>query len=166
MRTKKDLRHYLRQWKDRFPLAGIVLRKGQWFIGRAQSGEYEEAIQWRRKRNPQPQECYFNSQHFCSDCRVSRHFEGYLFIKGTPIEHAWAVMDDSKVVDHTIEALERKAEIDKSIPIETMTPLYYGVEVRRSFIMQQIVENGAGRPLAERYYAVKTKRPVHRRQAF
>lgn len=155
MRTKKEMRHYLWQWKDHFPLAGLVLKKGQWFIGRAESDDYEIALEWRRRRKPQAQECHFNSQQFCTDCHDVRYFEGYFFVGGTPIEHAWVVMDDGKVVDFTVEALERKAKRDKSIFIDPMTPLYCGVAVPRSFIIQKIVENGARGPLAELYYSGK-----------
>src|SRR5262245_64638528 len=106
MRTKKEMRHYLRQWKDHLPLAGLVLKKGQWFIGRARSDEYEIALEWRRRRRPQVQECHFNAQQFCTDCHDFRYFEGYFFVGGMPIEHAWVVMDDEKVVDFTVEAME------------------------------------------------------------
>jgi hypothetical protein len=126
MRTKKEMRHYLRQWKDRSPLAGLVLKKGQWFIGRAKSNDYEVALEWRMRRKPKAQECHFNSQQFCTDCRNVRYFEGYLLIGGPPIEHAWAVMEDGKVVDFTVESLERKAKRDKSIFIDTMPPYIVG----------------------------------------
>ena len=157
MRTKKEMRHYLRQWRGHSPLADFVLRKGQWFMGRAESDDYEIALEWRRKQKPQPQECYFNSQQFCSDCHGFHYFEGYYFIGGTPIEHAWVVMDDGKVVDFTIEALERKAKQDRSIFIDPMTPLYCGVAIPRYFIVQQTAGNGGRRPLAELYYSGRAR---------
>lgn len=150
MRTKKDMLKWLRALTFLDPFMGVILKNGQWFLGRAAVDDYEIAIAWKKHRRPRAGECFYNAQKFCMDYREHAYWEGYYLIGGTPIHHAWVVMDDGKVVDFTLEAVLRKARREKTTVDET-TPLYYGVNVPRRFIMEHVLAGGSGEPIAEDY---------------
>lgn len=148
MRTKKEMRHYLKQWRSDIPLAAIVLKHGEWFLGCANVDDYEIAKEFKKSRRPRAQQCFYNAQQFCIDHRGFKYFEGYMLIPGWPMHHAWVVMRDGKVVDFTLEAMLRKAKREHGL-VDTTPPLYYGVEVPRTFIMKRLIEVGCGEPIAE-----------------
>jgi hypothetical protein len=149
-RPKKDMQFYLRNWDD--PLAKLIIKKGEWFIGRAKVDDYEIATKWRKSERPKAQQCFFNAQAFCMENQGYRYLEGYMLIGGWPLQHAWIVMKDGNVVDFTLEAVLRKAKREHNL-VDDRPPLYYGVEVPRRFVVQRIVDCGYSEPIAVRYYA-------------
>ncbi len=150
LRTKKEMRYYLRHFRRHDSFAALVLSKGEWFLGRANVDDSEATKRWKKKNRPRAQECFYNAQRFCMNCR-GRYFEGYMFIGGLPMHHAWVAMDDGRVVDFTIEAVLRKARREKTL-VDLTDPLYCGVEVPRKFVLRRVVESGSSDPMAELYY--------------
>lgn len=75
----------------------------------------EEIEEIKRRVHPQPKMCYENSWKLCDRFEYEgkhdiKYCEGYLNMKGLPIEHAFNKVD-GKYVDITIElALNRKIE--------------------------------------------------------
>jgi len=152
MRTKKDMRYYLRLEAPRDALARMVLRQGTWFLGRARADDYRTSKEWKTLRRPRAQRCFYNSQRFCVDHTGYKYFEGFMLIGGLPMHHAWVLMQDGRVVDFTLEAVLRKAKRDKAV-VDLTTPLYNGLAVPRWFILRWLIESRCGEPLAESYYA-------------
>jgi hypothetical protein len=153
MRTKKDMIKYLKIFRETDPFAGVMLSRGQWFLGRANVDDYAITKEWRTKRRPRAQECFYNAQKFSMHHPAFGYFEGYFFIGGMPMKHAWIVMDDGHVIDFTLEAVLRKAKRQKTL-VDAMTPLYYGVEVPRHYVVQRVFEmGGGGESIAKSYYA-------------
>jgi hypothetical protein len=148
-RTKKDMLKYLRMWSPRDAFAAMILSKGVWFLGRASADDYESTKQWKKTKKPRAQQCFYNSQRFCAHFNGTRYFEGYVLIAGLPMMHAWVVMDDETVVDFTFEAAQRKTRREEGF-VETLDPLYFGVEIPRQFLMAQSASNRD--PIAQQYY--------------
>ena len=151
MRTKTDMRRWLRSYRTDFdvPFAGLVLAKGEWFLGRASVDDYEITRLWQKQKKPRAGQCFYNAQQFCIACGIYRYFEGYFLIGGTPMDHAWVVMDDGKVIDFTLEAVLRKVKRTKKGAYDDRPPLYLGVEVPVPFLQACVLETDNGEPLAE-----------------
>lgn len=96
---------------------------------------------------------------FCTQHDGARYFEGFVLIqKGlSPSEHSWVVMDDSRVVDFTLEALEVVVAGTRSA-VDTRGALYVGLEVPRAMIVQRLDETGWYDSIAEYFYAEQIKR--------
>lgn len=132
---------------------------GLWFKGRADSDEYADAKKWKKKHKPKAQDCFYNSQQFCMQYHGSRYFEGFVLSKkglGAE-EHAWVVMQDDRVVDFTMEAVE--AVLAKKRHVEDLSgALYFGLEVPKEFIVETIAETGWYDCIAELFYADQIQR--------
>lgn len=136
---------------------GIVLKNGERFSGRANVTDYEVTITWKKCRRPRAQECFYNAQKFCMDHGYP-FWEGYFLIGGQPMHHAWNVMDDGEVVDFTRKAVLRKAKRENNL-VDDRPPLYFGVNVPRSFILEHILEGGSGESIGEEFWPrVKPKK--------
>lgn len=131
MRTKRDMRFYLRIYRDqqKLKIAGLVLSKGVWFLGKSNADEMDVTSAWKRERAPASGECFQNAKRFCLDCADARYFEGFVLIAGMPMHHAWNVLD-GKVVDFTYEAADQKTFLERGYR-ESLDPIYFGVEVPR-----------------------------------
>lgn len=118
-------------------LEGLLLSKGQWFQGRVTSDVYEGTRRWKNANLPKVQDCYFNAQQFCLDEPDGRYFEGYVLFspESLPIEHAWIVMPDGKVVDFTLEAMEPKAK-RQGLDGDARETIYLGLEVPGEFFRE------------------------------
>ncbi len=95
----------------------------------------------------------------------ARYFEGFvLVLKGmTPSEHAWVVMQDGRVVDFTLEALEvTLAGQRKSVDLRGF--LYVGLEVPKTMILDRLAETDWYDSISEHYYADHLKRIANRGQ--
>lgn len=127
-----------------------VLSNGTWFEGRGRVDDYEIAIEWKRRRRPRGGQCFKNAREFCLAHQNVRYFEGFYLIFETPLDHAWVVMDDHKVVDFTLEAVIRKLKRDKD-KVHVRPPLYLGVEVPRDKLhsLHEAVESNE--PILELY---------------
>jgi len=62
-------------------LPALLLKKGSWFEARTDSDECAAAKQWRMKRNPKAQDCFYNSQEFCTKHDGARYFEGFVLVQ-------------------------------------------------------------------------------------
>ena len=150
--TKKAMKEYLGAVRPHDEFAALALSKGIWFNGRANARDYEITRLWQREMRPKAGECYTNAQTFCLDVWDHRYFEGFVLAVGIPLQHAWVVMDDRRVVDFTLEAMERKAKRAK-ISCDTSNALYLGVEVPKKFVEAQVRETGFNDSFAELFYA-------------
>jgi hypothetical protein len=165
MKMKKEMKSYLRMLAKYHTengmtgLPALLLEKGLWFEGRADSDEYAATKKWKKKRKPEAQDCFYNSQEFCAEDNGSRYFEGFVLIQKriTPSEHAWVVMQDGRVVDFTLEALEVVAA-EKGITVDTRGALYVGVEIPKAFIVETMSAPGWYDSIAELFYADQIQR--------
>lgn len=135
-------------------LPSFLLSMGIWFQGRASSNDYAICKQWKKKKQPKIQDCYYNAHSFCiQHDEVARYFEGYAQTAPglSPAEHAWIVMVDGEVVDFTFEALEREAKRRK-IAHDTRDALYVGLEVPLDIVTISILKNHAYGPVAEEFF--------------
>lgn len=126
--TKKAMKDFLRVLRPHDEFVALALSKGIWFNGRANAEDYEITQLWQRVKRPKAGECYTNAQTFCLEAWDHRYFEGYVLAVGIPIQHAWVVLENGRVVDFTLEAMERKAKRAK-VACDTTNALYLGVEV-------------------------------------
>lgn len=135
-------------------LPELLLEKGLWFEGRADSDEYTSTKQWKQFRKPKAQDCFFNAQDFCVQDNGSRYFEGYVLVrKGIePSEHCWVVMEDGQVVDLTLEVAE-VIVAEKGITSDLRAAVYVGLEVPMAFIVETIAKTEWYGPIAEEFYA-------------
>jgi len=134
-------------------LSPILLAQGFWFEGRARSDDYDVVNAWRMQNRPRAKQCFFNAQQFCLDYREARYFEGYVLTEpgGLPIEHGWSVIPDGKVIDFTLEAMERKAKREK-LTRDTSGALYLGLEIPTDFVRKVMLREQACIALAEEYF--------------
>jgi hypothetical protein len=165
MTTKNEMESFLRTLatyqteSGQAGLPALLLEKGSWFEGRADSDEYAVTKQWKKKRKPEAQDCFYNSQEFCAEVKGSRYFEGFVLVQTglLPSEHCWVVMQDCRVVDFTLEALEVIVP-DKGLTVDSRGALYVGLEVPRAIIVERLGETGWYEPIAELFYADHIKR--------
>ena len=134
MRTKEEMMTYLGYFSKGqitgtpCPVAKRLMNEGEWFIGRAHVCEYELTLDWSKKMRPRAGECFYNSQKFCLSNANFSYFEGFYFIGGQPMQHAWVVGEDNRVVDFTIEAVLRKA-LRNGTEYDNRPPVYRGIRV-------------------------------------
>ena len=164
MKKKKEMKSFLRMMstfqKEHgvAALPALLLKKGLWFEGRADSDEYATAKKWKKKLKPEAQDCFYNSQEFCMEHRGIRYFEGFVIVqKESPSEHAWVVMPDNRVVDFTLEALEVVAA-EKQIAVDTAEALYLGLEIPKAFIVEQLNATGWYDSIADPFYGDQIQR--------
>ena len=165
----KSFLHTLATYHKENNMAGLpalLLEKGSWFEGRANSDEYEVAKKWKKHHSPQAQDCFCNSQEFCAEDNGARYFEGFVLVqKGiSPAEHCWAVMQDGRVVDFTLEALEDLVA-EKGDTVNTRRALYVGLEIPNEFIMDRLTSTDWYDSIAELFYADEIQRIANGRQA-
>lgn len=151
LQAKAAMRAYLKAMAPHDSLASIVLSKGTWFEGKANSDDYELAKAWKMDMRPKPKQCFYNAQMFNMDYRQFKYFEGFAVVLSNhpPVHHAWNVYR-GKVIDFTLEAMIRKAK--REGVIYNAVPLYFGVTVPRKVIVNRIVETGHTEPRASEVY--------------
>jgi hypothetical protein len=150
---------YLRGLRVYDGFASLILAKGEWFHGRANAADYEITRLWAKQQKPRAKDCYYNAQQFCINCGDFRYLEGYVLIHPIdPMEHAWVVMDDGRIVDFTLEAMERKAKKQHKLVVDTSDALYLGVEVPRLFVMEHIVSTDNFESVAELFHASNSRK--------
>ena len=134
-------------------LPALLLEKGSWFEGRADSDEYAASKQWKKKRKPEAQDCFYNSQEFCAEGNGTQYFEGFVIVQSgiIPSEHAWVVMQDGRVVDFTLEALE-VIVAENGNTVDSRGALYVGVEVPSAIIAERLAKTGWYESIAELFY--------------
>lgn len=139
-------------------LESILLARGVWFEGRADSADYLNAKNWKRDFEPKAQDCWYNAQMFCAKAFNSgrkhvRYFEGYVVIRSgiLPEVHGWVVMPDGRVVDFTTEAME-VAAVKKGVPVDTRGAVYVGVEIPIEIVVLAANQADSWEPLAEKLF--------------
>lgn len=155
--TKKAMKEFLRVLRPHDEFAALALSNGIWFNGRANAKDYEITRLWQRVKRPKAGECYTNAQSFCLDVGDHSYFEGYVLAVGMPIQHAWVVMEDRRVVDFTLEAMELKTKRAK-VACDTSNALYLGVEVPKKFVQMQLTMSGMNDSVAELFFATQGNR--------
>jgi hypothetical protein len=128
MRSKQLMVDGLKYLNRLGPTRSFVRTNGTWFEGRANVRDYPNAIKWRRKHRPLGGHCFQNAREFCIGSPDARYYEGFYLILETPEEHAWVVMPDGRVLDFTLEAVNRDL-IKQKKEVHIRPPLYLGVEV-------------------------------------
>ena|GEM_PF-5243583 len=160
MTTKDEMEWFLRtsakyqMESGQAGLPALLLERGSWFEGRADSDEYAVTKRWKKIGKPKAQDCLYNSQECCAEDNGTRYFEGFVLVQTgmLPSEHAWVVMQDGRVVDFTLEAAE-VILAQKRHRLDLRTPLYVGVEIPRTFIMERWDATGWYDLIAELFYA-------------
>ncbi len=129
------------------PLARLLLKRGKWFEGRADSHDHATTDGWRKAVRPKPKECYYNAQLFCMEHREGRYFEGYALAGDRfVVPHAWVVIPDGQLIDFTWEAMDRKLRRD-GVPSDTAQALYLGAEVPTPAFCEVICRTGVSGPV-------------------
>lgn len=106
LKTKDDegVRYLLR-------LNEIVLKYGEGYSDCASSDAIPFCKKWKQKFRPKAKDCFANAQQFVIDNleRKVRYVEGFVLIPNSnfPQEHAWNLLEDGRVVDFTMEHLDR-----------------------------------------------------------
>ena len=72
-------------------------------------------------------------------------------------EHSWIVMQDGRVVDFTLEAVE-VVIAEKGHCLDSRGALYVGLEVPRAFVVERLADTGWYEPIAELFYADQIER--------
>jgi hypothetical protein len=160
MNMKKEMKSFLHELATYHAengltgLPALLLKKGLWFEGRADSEEYATTKKWKKKRKPKAQDCFYNSQEFCAADIKTRYFEGFVLVdkRITPSEHAWIVMPDGRVVDFTLEALEIVVA-EKGITVDSREAVYVGLEVPKAFIVERLNATDWYDSIVELFYA-------------
>jgi len=79
----------------------VLLKQGELFTERLPGDGH-----WKKRKKPQPKDCFFNAQTLCVGGGLP-YFEGYYFSKLPPVQHAFNVLD-GKVIDVTRDAIDRQ----------------------------------------------------------
>jgi hypothetical protein len=149
MRTKEELRRYLGYFSNGkmgppCPVAKQLIKKGQWFVGRAYVAVYDITQGWAKRMRPQAGQCFYNAQRFCLANLDYSYFEGFYFIGGFPMPHGWVVGMDGRVIDFTLEVVLRNAKRNRT-DYDDRPPLYRGLWVETHLIKKRF-ENAPRRP--------------------
>ncbi len=103
------------------------------------------------RNNCRVKQCYHNAWISLSS-RSFRYFEGYEMSKGIPIpiEHAWLVSANGKIVDPTMiingkqmqQQLKKDYKIIAEVSNESRLPLeYYGMEIPTEYVIEMGIKN-------------------------
>lgn len=157
MRPKKQMLFWLRLWKNKGAAPKFVISKGTWFEGRANVDDYLSAVKWRREHRPRRGNCFQNARQFCLAHPKARYFEGFYLIFESPVDHAWVVMEDGRVVDFTYEAVIRKLKREKG-KVHVTPPLYFGLEIPHGALVQLHALADRNKPILDLYKASLTRR--------
>lgn len=150
VRTKDEMHRYLTYFSQGLikgtpcPVSARLLREGRWFTGRASSNDCEVTRRWAKRMRPQSGECFYNSQRFCLAHDGYAYFEGFYFIGGWPMPHAWVVNVYGAVVDFTLEAVLRRARRNRT-EYDDRPPLYRGIRIDTDLLRQRVTA-GPRRP--------------------
>lgn len=98
-------------------LEDFVLKHGRAFTS---IGKMPKGIKRGRKK-----QCFMNATHLCHDDRSLTYCEGYA-VSVIPMMHAWCVTRKGVVID----------------PTWTKETEYYGVPIKRSYLMKMMRESG------------------------
>jgi hypothetical protein len=80
---------------------GQVLKDGELFTESVPGDGH-----WKKRKKPQPKDCFFNAQTLCIEGGVP-YYEGYYFSEVQPVQHAFNVLD-GKVIDVTRDAIDKQ----------------------------------------------------------
>jgi len=81
---------------------GRVLKDGELFTELVPGNSH-----WKKRKKPQPKDCFFNAQTLCLVAGLP-YYEGFYFSSVLPMQHAFNVLD-GKVIDVTKEAIDNLA---------------------------------------------------------
>ncbi len=119
---------------------------GKMFIGR----EPSENVIKSKGFEPKIKQCYDNAQRLLLYTTNLRYFEGYVVFEGVMMDHAWNVTPDDKVVDVTLEKVEKEYDKGKDEDV------YYGIEIPEEFVVVEMIKKESTNPLMIKY--VKSKK--------
>ena len=126
----------------------------EWFENKAETyhttevGDYECTYY-----APEVKQCFYNAFMTLSEIEDAKYYEGWaVTLSGIsiPIEHAWLVTKEGRVIDTTFALLEREYGHDKSEVV------YMGVEIPYSYLLNAVVESGRAGPFLRNYWADDT----------
>lgn len=126
----------------------------EWFENKAETyhttevGDYECTYY-----TPEVKQCFYNAFMTLSEIEDAKYYEGWaVTLSGIsiPIEHAWLVTKEGRVIDTTFALLEREYGHDKSEVV------YMGVEIPYSYLLNAVVESGRAGPFLRNYWADDT----------
>lgn len=157
MRPRKQMLRWLKLFEKQVPILNYLRSKGIWHEGRANVKDYPSAVKWRRKHRPQGGDCFQNASEFCLAHTNAKYYEGLYLIFKAPLDHAWVVMEDGRVLDFTHEAVIQKLKKEKA-EVHVRPPLYLGIEIPHQQLAELHASAGANKPILELYEATLTRR--------
>ena len=104
-------------------------------------------------------ECFKNAGRMALEDPSLTYVEGYVSVHGVPLEHAWVIDPQGRVIDPTISVR----------PGDTSVKGYYGVPIRTDYLRRTVLQKGTWGVLAHDNFkylqedpdAIVSKRPVH-----
>jgi len=108
-----------------------VLKDGELFTEQVPGDSH-----WKKRKKPQPKDCFYNAQTLCFDADLP-YYEGFYFNPVMPMQHAFNVLD-GKVIDVTREAIDRQVG-----PTEGF---WFGAPVTRKAIRMRQMKTGQWGP--------------------
>lgn len=110
---------------------GVLLKDGDLFTKRLPGDGH-----WKKRKKPQPKDCFFNAQTLCIEGDLL-YYEGYYFSKLPPVQHAFNVLD-GKVIDVTRDAIDKQVG-----PTEGF---YFGAPVSKDDLLFRRIKTGQTGP--------------------
>jgi hypothetical protein len=135
---------------DRF--RQLVIKNGVEGFGRCDIDRDPRLKVWRRRNRPRIKQCFFNSQLYILEGGEATYHEGFCcrpVDTGWPFHHAWLVLPDGRLVDFTLDALDRLNHREGREAESRESVTYLGLPASAEVIRQGLSTNGDIRPLAE-----------------
>jgi hypothetical protein len=129
----------------------LMLESGVPFCGRVRSEDDPLLRAWRKKNRPKKKGCFENAQKFALDpdsgCSAVYH-EGYALGLHQPFVHGWAVLEDGRVVDFTLDVLDEVLRREGAEPVPAGEVVYLGVPVPRKALRAFVAATGCHERMA------------------
>jgi hypothetical protein len=110
---------------------GALLKDGELFTERLPGERH-----WKKRKKPQPKDCFFNAQTLCIEGGLP-YYEGFYFSTVPPVQHAFNVLD-GKVIDVTRDAIDRQVR-----PTEGF---WFGAPVSKKALLFRHIKTGQWGP--------------------
>jgi len=159
LRPKKEILNWLQAHRSMNSFTGIVLKNGEWFSGRANVTDYEVTTTWKKCRRPPAAGAGVLLQ--CTEVLHGPRAP----VLGRIFPHR-RTADAPRMERHGrwrgcrfyAKAVLRKAKRENNL-VDDRPPLYFGVNVPRSFILEHILEGGSGESIGDEFWPrVKPKK--------
>lgn len=106
---------------------------------------------------PEIKQCFYNAFMTLPEIEGAKYYEGYaVTLSGVsiPVEHAWLVTKEGRVIDTTFALLQKDYGHDKSEVV------YMGVEIPEDYLFEAVFESSRAGPFIRNYWADVTDRGI------